>query len=230
MGFSKPAMLAAALLALSCARAQAAGGAYVVDDSDVEEPGSCKLETWASFASNSDRIFVASPACVVNLFKPIELGAQLARSRFGGVWGTDLDLKAKVNFIPSEKNPFGIGLMANASFDLIANQFTAVSLVVPVTFAVGEKLRLNLNGGWLYDRTIPQHVAVWGAGFEWIVLKNSVTVTLIGEVFGQSVGTPGTQAGLRLTPHEKFDIDFILGRNLTGEHATWFTAGVNLRF
>jgi hypothetical protein len=120
--------------------------------------------------------------------------------------------------------------VVGTSFDLIAGQQSTVFVTVPVTIPIGDKFKVNLNGGWLYDRTVPQHVATWGAGFEWIVLKNSVTVLLIGEIFGQSVGTPGSQIGVRFTPHEKFDIDLILGRNLTGEHATWFTAGVNLRF
>jgi hypothetical protein len=99
-----------------------------------------------------------------------------------------------------------------------------------VTIPIGDRFKINLNGGWLYDRTVPQHVATWGAGFELILLKNSVTLLLIGEIFGQSVGTPAAQAGVRITPHEKFDIDLIVGRNLTGEQATWFTGGVNLRF
>jgi len=38
------------------------------------------------------------------------------------------------------------------------------------------------------------------------------------------------QAGLRVTPTEKLDLDLIYGHNITGENAHWFTAGLNLRF
>jgi len=228
------AVLALALAALSAlpvaGRAHAAGGAYVVEDSDIEEPGECKIESWGSFAKNGDRAFVASPGCVVDIFRPIEVGAQLARTRAAGVWNTDFDLKAKTNILSSEKNPVGIGLIAEASFDLTGHQFTAMTLLVPVTIPMGEMFKINLNGGWQYDRTTAQSIGLYGAGFEWIMTKDPMKVTLIGEVFGQTVGDPGAQAGLRFTPQEKFDIDVILGHNLTGEKSTWITVGLNFRF
>lgn len=56
------------------------------------------------------------------------------------------------------------------------------------------------------------------------------TVSLIGEVFGIGSERPGVQAGLRLTPHAKIDVDLIYGRNLTGSDPDWITVGTNLRF
>ena len=43
--------------------ARAAGAAYQVDTAEVSEAGACKVESWASFASNRDFFGAASPAC-----------------------------------------------------------------------------------------------------------------------------------------------------------------------
>src|SRR5262245_56076605 len=57
----------------------AAGAAYVVETADVGDPGACKVESWVSAASNHDFFAATSPACVVSLFRPVELSAQIAR-------------------------------------------------------------------------------------------------------------------------------------------------------
>jgi hypothetical protein len=55
------------------------GGPYYVDDAEIGKPGSCEIESWGSFAINGDHILVFSPACVVNLGAPVELGMNLVR-------------------------------------------------------------------------------------------------------------------------------------------------------
>jgi hypothetical protein len=50
------------------------GGAYYVDDAEIGKVGSCEIESWSSFAASGDRIAVFSPACVVKLGAPVELG------------------------------------------------------------------------------------------------------------------------------------------------------------
>jgi hypothetical protein len=114
---------------------------------------------------------------------------------------------------------------------------------VPVTFQLQDNFRINVNGGWLYDRPNKIHYATWGAGFEWNFVK---PLTLIGEVYGiagrlpaveedevpspNAIREPRTQIGLRFTPHDNVDLDLIWGRNITGENAHWLTLGLNLRF
>ena len=60
------AIVAPTCLLLSPAPAFAArlGGAYYVDDAEIEKVGVCEIESWSSFAANGDRISVFSPACV----------------------------------------------------------------------------------------------------------------------------------------------------------------------
>ena len=60
---------------------------------------------------------------------------------------------------------------------------------------------------------------------------------MTGEIFGQTgasdipgVTRPRFQAGLRLRPIETFSVDFIYGRNITGENANWLTVAMTIRF
>jgi hypothetical protein len=232
----------AAFLLASGGRAEAAGGAFAVDDAEIGAPGSCKVESWVSFASNHDFVGVVNPACVANIGRPVELGAALTRARADDEWTTPGTLKAKTNLVPLDPHKIGVGLAGGITWDLRSGQNTTINVNVPVTFKINEQFKINVNGGWLWDRIAELHYLTWGAGFEWNFIK---PVTLIVEVFGQagrlpgfaadepppsrSITQPRVQAGLRFTPHEKIDLDLIYGRNITGENANWFTVGLNVR-
>ena len=75
--------------------ADAAGGAYGVDTADVSEAGSCKVESWNSIADNKDAITAVNPACVVDLFRPVELSTQISRSRASDDLSSSFAPKAK---------------------------------------------------------------------------------------------------------------------------------------
>lgn len=228
---------------LAPATALAAGGAFAVDDAEIGKPGECKVESWASAATNHDFTAVSSPACVVKLGIPVELGGQLQRSRAEGVWGISGTLKGKANLIPVASHPFGLGISGGSSWDLLTGANTGGFINVPVTFQVRENFRINVNGGWLYDNSAKINYATWGAGFEWNFVK---PLTLIAEVYGQfgrlpsvddgeapasnAIREPRAQVGLRFTPHDNVDIDVIWGHNITGENTHWGTVGLNLRF
>jgi hypothetical protein len=233
----------AMIIMVAPASALAAGGAFVVDDVDIDKPGACKVESWASAASNHDFSAVTSPACVVKLGIPVELGGLLQRSRSDGAWSTTGALKAKVNLIPAENHPFGLAISGFSSWNMASGANTGGFINVPVTIPINNKFKINVNGGWLYDNVAKIGYATWGAGFEWGFVDK---FTLIGEVFGQA-GTlpavnpgdppppnatvePRTQLGLRFTPQENIDIDVIWGHNVTGENSQWGTLGLNVRF
>ena len=215
-------LLLAAAIALAPAVALAAGGAYLVDDALIDDAGKCKVESWASAAANRDFNAVTAPACVVKLGIPVELGGQLQRARADGVWSTSGMLRAKANLIPVENHPFGLGISGGSSWDLATGANTGGFINVPVTFQVNDKLRINVNGGWLYDNAAKIHYATWGARFEWNFVK---PLTLIGEVYGQAgslpaadpgappapraIVEPRTQLGVRFTPQDNIDIDLI---------------------
>ena len=230
---ARGALVAVASLAaiLAAGQARAAGGAYAVDDVEIGKPGECKVETFGQGADNRDSIFATVPACVFNLFRPVEVSSAIVRFRQDGEMGTGLTLKGKTNILPANVGTFGLGVSGGTAFDLITDELVATFATGIATYKFNEQVKLNLNAGWLFDRVIDQHLFTWGAGLEWSPIEKW---TLIGEVFG-FVGDgvnndPRAQVGLRYTPMEAFDIDLIYGYNITGEHANWVTLGLNVRF
>jgi len=216
--------------------ARAANGAFVVDDSDTPPGGSCKLESWVSFASNSNFIASTVPTCAFDFGgRVIEFSAQFQRFRVDGEWGTGLVTKAKTNFIPSGTGKLGVGLAGGTAHDLITGETVGAYAYVPFTYGVTDDFKILVNGGWLFDRPTDQHFLTYGAAIEWNFVK---PLTLIAEVFGlagqrtdpRTITDPRFQAGLRYTPMDAFDIDLIYGRNITGENANWVTVGLNVRF
>ena len=226
-----------AAVALPSDRAHAAGGAFAVDDAAVDDVGACKVESWVSLASNTDLAAVSTPACVIPLFLPTEIGVQAARIRADSEWSTSLTPKAKMTLVKPEVGKFGLAISGGTTFDALTGENTGSFVNIPITYLVTETFKLNVNAGWVYDRPNALHYASYGAGFEWIPVKDG-PVTLLAEVFGlvgertdpRSIIDPRFQAGIRITPIETVDLDLIYGRNITGENANWVTVGLNVRF
>ena len=221
--------------AMFAGEARAAGGAFVVDDAAVDEPGSCKIESSASFAGNRDFLGLVTPACVVPLFRPVELGIVAARARQDGEWGSSVLPKAKMNILPPDTGKLGLAVSGGSQFDLLTGQYSGSFVNVPVTWTFSETFKTNINAGWIYERQKNEHFFTYGLGVEWIPMK---PFTLIAEVFGlvgpqgetRGVTQPRFQAGLRITPIDTLDFDIIYGRNILAENANWITLGMNVRF
>jgi hypothetical protein len=222
------------LVLLAAGEARAANGAYAVDAADISETGSCKVESWISSASNADFSAVANPSCVVDVFRPVELSLLTNRSRSDGEWSTTLNPKAKTNLVPTGIGKFGFSIYAGGSFDALTGENLTAFAVVPATFRLSETMRVNLNAGWLWDRTVERHYLTYGLGFDW---KFTDVLQWTIEAFGQagtadvsSVVRPRFQTGVRYRPNEIFSVDVIYGRNITGENANWITIGTTIRF
>jgi hypothetical protein len=217
-------------------QAHAAGGAFVVDDAAVDDPFSCKVESSTSFASNTAFLAMTTPACVLPLFRPTEIGFNFARARSqDGDWATGVVAKAKTNLLPVEPGKVGLAVSGGPAFNLLTGDFAGAFFNVPVTYTASESFKVNVNAGWIYDRDSNRHSANYGAGVEWIPAK---PFTIIAEVFGvltpnpeaRTVTNPRFQIGLRTTPIDTMDFDVIYGRNIFGENANWITVGWNVRF
>jgi len=227
----------AAAVALPWRQVSAAGGAFAVDDAGIDEVGACKVESWISLASNTDLAAVSTPACVVPLFLPTELGLQAARLRTDGEWTTSATPKFKTTLVKPEVGRFGLAISGGGTFDLLTGANTGIFINIPITYMVSETFKLNVNTGWSYDPVNVLHYATYGAGFEWIPVEKG-PVTLLAEVFGlvgertdpRTIVEPRFQAGIRITPIETIDLDLIYGRNIGGENANWVTVGLNVRF
>src|SRR6195256_3914965 len=215
-------------------RAWAANGAYAVDAADISDVGSCKVESWISTATNTDFSAVANPSCVADIFKPVELSLLTTRSRSDGDWSTSIAPKAKWNIVPTGIGKFGFSFYAGGSFDALTGENLSAFAVVPATYRLSETMRININAGWLWDRTVDRHYLTYGLGFDW---KFTDVLQLTLETFGQagasdlpSVVQPRFQAGVRYRPNEIFSVDVIYGRNIPGENANWITVGTTVRF
>jgi hypothetical protein len=236
MGAKRAGLTAAMALLpwLAAGEARAANGAYAVDAADISEVGSCKLESWLSAATNTDFSAVANPSCVVDPFKPVELSMLTNRAKSDGEWSTSIQPKAKMNFIPTGIGKLGVSFYAGGSFDVATGENLAAFAVIPATYRLSETMRINLNGGWLWDRRADRHFLLYGLGFDW---KFTDTLQWTIEAFGQagasevpSVVRPRFQTGVRYRPNEIFSVDLIYGHNIMGENANWITIGTTIRF
>src|SRR5882762_3740865 len=219
---------------LTAGDARAANGAFAVDAADISEVGSCKVESWMSSATNTDFSAVANPSCVANLFKPVELSLLTNRFRSDGDWSASIAPKAKWNIVPTGIGKFGFSFYAGGSFDALTGNNLTTFAVVPATYRLSETMRINLNGGWLWDRGVDRHYLAYGIGFDW---KFTETLQWTIEAFGQagqsdtpSVVRPRFQTGVRYRPNEIFSVDLIYGHNIMGESANWITIGTTIRF
>src|SRR3982075_2384962 len=219
---------------LAAGEARAANGAYAVDAADISETGSCKVESWISTATNTDFSAVANPSCVVDPFRPVELSLLTNRARSDGEWSTTIAPKAKTNLVPTGIGKLGFSFYAGGAFDALTGQNLAAFAVVPATYRLSETMRININGGWLWDRSADRHYLTYGFGFDW---KFTDLLQWTIEAFGKagaadipSVVRPRFQTGVRYRPNEIFSVDVIYGRNITGENANWLTIGTTIRF
>ena len=230
----------ALIVALACTAAstpsavRAAGAAYAVDTSEISDPGACKVETWTSLASNGDGLLALNPTCVLSLLRPVELSTQVVHGRADGEFATALVPKFKTKLLPSGIGVFGLALSGSASFDAATRQNTALAIAVPATMRFSETERINLNVGYLWDRTSDRHYFTYGAGLDFRTPDNVWTLTT--EVFGQlgasdggSLTRPRLQVGLRYRPVDAFSADLVYGRNISGENANWLTLAVVYR-
>ena len=209
------AVTAALALAGACGAAQAAGGAFFVDNAGVDDPGSCKVEAWGSGSQNGDRVFAISPACAVSLGQAVEFGLQFDRVRLDGEWTSAGALKAKTSLIPlADHVRFGAAISGAAVMSFDTKEVAAYVVNVPFSFRVAEPLQLNFQVGGLWERATGHEHFTWGAGVE---LALTPQLTFIGEVFSLASEHRGAQAGLRYTPHEKIDFDLIYGHTLAGD-------------
>jgi hypothetical protein len=234
------AVLFLTLLSVAGAHAARLGGPYFVDDAEIGPVGSCETEQWASSARNGDHIYVFSPACVVRLGAPVEIGTNLVNFRSDGIIDATASLTAKTVPIPlpgGGRPGFGLALSGAFVWDMTSNSLNSLILNIPLTYDFSKTLRLNVNVGAQYNADPSLLLATAGLGVSWNFADQW---SIISEVFalmgpgqtnplGPRQTNPRFQTGLRYNPIKAVDCDFIYGRNLTGEGANWFTVALTVR-
>ena len=213
--------------------AHAAGGAYVVDDAGINEPGECTLDLWNQnlrhAGASHDRVL--SPACTFRDLPALQLGAtwQHAHDQENGVYNL-LAPQFKAQLLSRADLGLDLAMAANATFAVDRGQiFDSAELNLPLTYSLTKALRLNLNAGWIHanDQAQPNERWTWGSGVEYDLAK---PLTLIAERYGQRGAQQAWQAGPRWHLGERLDLDLLVGRELTDARQQWLTTGATLRF
>jgi hypothetical protein len=184
------------------------GGAYYVDDAEIGKVGSCEIESWSSFAASGDRIAVFSPACVVKLGAPVELGTNLVNLRSDGQEDYLATLTAKTVPIPIGRNGFGLAISGAVVYDPRNQTGNGFIVNVPVTFEFSKALRVNVNFGTQYYTGGDPHglYATAGAGVSWTFIQHWSVISEVFALMGPGQTNPRYQSGLRYSPSK--DIDY----------------------
>lgn len=223
------ALFAIPLLPVQHAIAAKLGGPYYVDDAEIGKVGSCEIESWASSADNGDHIYVHSPACVVNLGAPVELGTNLVNMRSDGIGDSTASLTAKTVPLPISATGFGLALSGAYVYDVTNKSLNSLIFNIPLTFDFSKSLRLNINVGAQYNKDPSVLLATAGAGVAWNFVKEWSWISEVFALMGPGETNPRFQSGIRYSPTKDIDWDVIYGRNLTGEVANWITVALTIR-
>ena len=216
------------LLGLPFGTALAAGGAHVIDDSEVETPGTCHVELWTSVFLLGDGYGNAAPACTTLKMPWLEIGADYAHYWDQAIGAPLVGPQMKVNF-RSVTQGLGLGLSLNANVNAKTGNFALGQILALVTVPVTETVRWNFNTGWSYLNNVPNpHAVFYGAQFEADLTKE---LMLMIEGFGRNPGVAGAQIGLRFTPGQgRIDFDLLVASLFDAPGTRAVTIGVTLRF
>lgn len=219
------AALTALLLALAPNPAAAAGGAHVVDDSEVVAPGICQLDFWATGGS-SFRLANAVGACTFERLPNVEFGGYAVYTSVKGEEDLIVGPALKLALRPVERG-IGVGLASSAGFSLQEGRLVTASLFVPLTMDVSERLRVNVNAGWAWTHGAFGHEATYGAQVEYAVTRE---VGFMAEAFAGSRSGSGIQAGARWSPRNgSFDLDLLVAETWNGGRTRAVTIGLTMR-
>jgi hypothetical protein len=207
------------------------GGAYYVDDAEIGKSGSCEIESWSSFARTGDRIAVFSPACVVDVGRPVEIGTNIVNLRSDGQEDVLATLTGKTVPIPIGRGGFGLAIASAIVYDPLNQTGSGLILNVPLTFEFNKDFRVNVNFGAQYYSGGDPHglYGTAGVGASWTFVPHWSVISEMFALMGPGQTNPRFQSGLRYSPTKDIDFDVIYGRNLLGEWANWITVGLTVR-
>lgn len=207
--------------------ARAAGGAHIVDDSEVETPGTCHVEMWVTRFIPGDGYANAAPACTSKRIPFLEVGFA-----YQDYWSEQdhapiLGPTIKVNLRPQETG-LGLAIEGTTGVNILTGNLNFASVLGVMTIPIDEKFRVNLNAGWNYVQSDNPDALFYGAQIEATIARD---LTLMVEGFGRAPGFGGVQAGLRYTPKDgPLDFDLLAARFIGPDQPFFFTIGVTVRF
>jgi hypothetical protein len=224
-GFIKAGVL---LLALStCSAARAAGGAHIVDDSEVETPGDCHVELWITRFIPGNGYANAAPACTPKRIPFLEVGLA-----YQDYWSEQdnapiMGPTVKIN-LRRQETGLGLAIEAVTGVDLRNGGLNFATGLGVMSIPVNDTIRVNLNAGWSYVQGDTPNSLFLGAQIEANINRD---LTFMIEGFSRVPGIGGIQAGLRYTPKDgPLDFDLLAARFVGADQPWFFTVGVTVRF
>lgn len=211
--------------------AWSAGGAQIVDDSEVVDPGTCQLETWLTGFDGGGGYANATNTCTLASLPRFEFGLQFQHYWYGQMSTSDqlLGPALKLNLIPEDKG-VGLALEFNGGVNMRTGDLTLATMLLPVSIPLSDKARINLNAGWSYIHSAQfPNALFYGAQIESKIGWEEVSLML--EVFGRERGFTGTQVGLRWRPNDgPLEFDLLAGSFFDTVNAKFFTVGITFRY
>ena len=226
----RPVLLACCLALMCMPSAARAARPMVTDDARITDPYACQLEAWQKVLRGS-REYWAFPACNPTGNLEITLGVNDLPGDDGGRV-TDYVLQGKTLFREFETNSYGWGLAAGIvrHADPMPGQGRtgATYFYLPYSASFRDDLFIvHLNLGAQDNRDRDAKPVIYGAGTE---INFTRRFALIAEIYGDSLGSPYYQAGVRIwVVPGRFQIDATQGARFGdfGE-SRWWTIGVRL--
>lgn len=207
--------------------AYAGGGAHIVDDADIEEPGRCHVETWGTANGGRSGLGHLGVACTPGKIPALELGIATEYERAATDHGFVATPSFKWSLLSSETG-VGVALSGNVQWNGRRNRFDAGDLIVPVSIPISEQIRVNLNAGWSHDDEDERRDAMFrGAQVEYAFHRQA---SVMAEIFRRQGARTGFQSGVRLTPGQgDMDIDVLYGHYTDGASTHAYTVGLTWR-
>lgn len=178
------------LLISLVSNAYAAGGAYVVDDGAINDPGQCNVDAWyaANRHDGSTHNETLSPACTSAGLPRLQWGAAISGANVNADGETQISPEFKAHLWAQETLGLQLAALVTAHYALDRRHaYDGTDFNLPFTWQPLEALRLNVNAGWshVYNGGEQQHRPAWGTGFEYSLADS---LPLIGERYGQQGG------------------------------------------
>lgn len=200
--------------------AEAAGGAYLVDDASITPAGHCQLESWLQALSGGQSLLTANPACSTG---PVEWTLGFAAQAHPFQHQEAPAVKWMLR--DPDKDSWGLALQANVTYS--NGHVLTQSTYAAATFGLDAAKRWSLN---TEVGELRRQGSTWkplaGVGIEFKLLSD---ITLLAEHLRSSQGPSVSQAGIRWLLGGN-SIDLIAGHNSLQDHDRWLTLGLNLAF
>lgn len=219
-GISRSVAPLALALAVS-PHAFAAGGHHAVDDAATLEPGTCKVEGWASNNRGDSRGAHAGTGCAIG---PIEVSLGLDRDREDGTVSRAYGLQLK--WAHEVREGVSLGLSVAPGWQRGADpRFQGTAVMGLATWQTTETVRLHANLGRnlahrAADETRGGVSADWTFRPDWQVMAERYRLD----------GGHFARAGLRWMPAKGWAVDASRAHHLRGTGVSGWTLGFTREF